>query len=710
MAIDKNVVVKIPPEAKVYHDRVVVIGQGIHYSKTQQRNVREKNTIGMPHPVEPGMMYPNDTYKLLYRDEYETQAHTKLPVGELMIGMYASIKMIAEEIGLYEILTTVFGEKRAHMMLDYAAYTIVCHSNTSQHFEYRMSNMLLFSRTAYSDSVWSDYFSHITREEIQLFKDLWIEKCHERGLTSGFISADGSNDDCESEGIDEAAKGKSKSGKNRKIVGFMYAVSNQDGTPLTWEAYRGSYVDSTVFENMLQYLTLHHITPKALLLDRGFCNKKCLDLIKSNHMNFIVKLVESTSGCKNMLSQFLDSLKFNVRKRIPGEQLFGESSSRQIQLFKDKETKGYVHLYYDWKNGGERAFALMDEVDAAKESLEQQIQKYNEEKDSMTAQKHESEACTKKRSPASPSGTEEHPKASAESQPCEDTGKSTVASSEDEKKQKERSLSIPTKLNKILKVLTLQDGHKSLAIDYDEYQKRVFEKGFFSIATSFQCVAAEAYAGYKLRDCPEKTFSTMKTQLGFHRFRTKLSKGLYGRGQVAFVAGILRNELRKAGREAAKTRGIKSMNANQVIDELLMMKAIRINGRYTLMNGKTSKDSAILKALSPSKAETTLQRAIDAANQVKRVHPSSSGRRHKKSKGKPTEATQPKRPVGRPRKILAESETPKIARKRGRPARILSDVEQKLKELPKRRVGRPTKAEQAERQKEVAEIMNGQIG
>ena len=53
-----------------------------------------------------------------------------------------------------------------------------------------------------------------------------------------WLCIDGSNDDCQSNGVDIAEKGHDKLGKNINIVSLNYAVT-EDGKPVTYDVYRG---------------------------------------------------------------------------------------------------------------------------------------------------------------------------------------------------------------------------------------------------------------------------------------------------------------------------------------------------------------------------------------------------------------------------------------------------------------------------------------
>lgn len=207
-----------------------------------------------------------------------------------------------------------------------------------------------------------DFFSReIKAEDILKFKELWSDSCRKRGIASGYFSVDGSNIDCESKGVEITEKGKAKSGNNVNIINFMYAVSESDGTPITYMVYRGSVVDSKALDGISEYLKAYKIRAKGFVLDRGFCYQACTDHLRNLKTEYVLMLKNNVQAFKTTADASGNGLKFNVQNRIPGAEIFGVTG--EDQLFLESKEKESLHLYYDWRNGGERAFAFMGRVD-----------------------------------------------------------------------------------------------------------------------------------------------------------------------------------------------------------------------------------------------------------------------------------------------------------------------------------------------------------
>ncbi len=89
-------------------------------------------------------------------------------------------------------------------------------------------------------------------QELQ-FKSSWSESCKADGAESGWLCIDGSNDDCQSQGVDFAEKGMLESHTNNNIISFTYAVTVEVKL-VSFDAYRGGLVDFKAMEVVIDHL------------------------------------------------------------------------------------------------------------------------------------------------------------------------------------------------------------------------------------------------------------------------------------------------------------------------------------------------------------------------------------------------------------------------------------------------------------------------
>ena len=148
----------------------------------------KRTVIG--HATSSTTMHPNDTFRWLYPDLWESAygARNTIP-HEVAVGMYALTLGASYRSGIYPILHQVYGPQYGNAILDYAMYSMLDRSDTTQLFPERMREQVVFSKEVYSDSWYSDLFEHkLTKEQHHQYKVEWIQRCKERGITKAWIS------------------------------------------------------------------------------------------------------------------------------------------------------------------------------------------------------------------------------------------------------------------------------------------------------------------------------------------------------------------------------------------------------------------------------------------------------------------------------------------------------------------------------------------
>ena len=150
------------------------------------------------------------------------------------------------------------GIETANLIVDFCMYSILCHSSIADRFALEMADQLLFSKLLKSGKDISFLFNHEDNiERLEKFKAKWGRACNERGTESVWLAIDGSNNDCASKTADIAERGHAKSKKAVKIVSYLYAVDSKDGTPISFDVYRGGCVDSKSVLKMIGWLNAY---------------------------------------------------------------------------------------------------------------------------------------------------------------------------------------------------------------------------------------------------------------------------------------------------------------------------------------------------------------------------------------------------------------------------------------------------------------------
>lgn len=371
----------------VYRDRKVPVpkGKGITINRGDNNRVlytlsapydnkvgyaRPKRiTIGHVCPDDTKVMYPTDKYKTIFPNEWEKLFQEKPDPIIKKMGMYTLGQAVNSKIGIYDVLLESLGSPMADKLMDYALYSILYHSDAASQFETRMGDQILYSGKAYSDTYYSNLFEkELSKNDVLNFKKNWVLQCKHDGIDKVWLCIDGSNDDCESKGVELAEKGHAKSRKNIEIVSFTYAVTT-DGFPVTFDVYRGGLVDAKAMQMTIGFLNDCGITVEGVILDRGYCNAKALRYLDDKNINYIIMVKGHPAGFEETVAEYGNKIKMNAEWLIEGTHLFGVQ--KECRLFDDYQKNDYVTLFYDFKNGSERIEKLLKNLYQALDAVRQ---------------------------------------------------------------------------------------------------------------------------------------------------------------------------------------------------------------------------------------------------------------------------------------------------------------------------------------------------
>ncbi len=449
---------------------------------TGPKQKAKRRVIG--HYTGNGKMVPNTYFKQHYPARWsEFYGEEQKSHVVMRHGLFTAVLAISTRTGLYPDLIDSFDGTIANAILDYAMYGLTERSDSTVNFEMRMDDFVLFSRARHGDSWYSDLFSDkMTSDMCEAFKDRWLERCKEAGISEAYIAIDGSNNDCRVRGSELCGKGHAKSGNDDSIVAYMYAVAADDGTPLTYEVNYGGKIDAKAVVAIILRLASHGIRCRGILLDRGFCTLEVIELLEDKGYDWVVMLKENTDGYIRMYGSHSKDLPWDVRRMVAPGPIFGVSELGR--LFAKSDKQAYINFYCHGVNKANNAGALADEVFKTVEAARRDI------------------ACNKEPS-------------------------------------------IPHKLSKYITLERSENGIVDFTVDYGAWQGGVDAKGYYAIASNLDLGPKETDRVYNLRDSPEKGFAALKTGLGFSATRVHSDEAIRSKFCVGFVAGIIRNEFVK---------------------------------------------------------------------------------------------------------------------------------------------------------------------
>ena len=379
MSVYKNIVVDIPKgHVTIERQRggkpaLVKYVLEAPYDKDKGYAKPKRTTIGHQCSGSTTTMHPTTQYAQIFPSLWEAVSKERVRPTVKRVGMFSACQAVNTSTGIKDILDNVYGINHADAILDYAMYSIIHHTDEASAFTSKMRDELIYSKEPFSDSYYSRLFEEgMSREEELLFRRMWALQCREDGVKIVWLCIDGSNDDCQSKGVEIAEKGHAKSGKNINIVSFTYAVT-PEGRPVTFEVYRGGLVDAKAMQSILDFLKECDISVAGVILDRGYCNVTAIRYLVEHEISYVIMVKGSPEGYGNMVRECGQKIKMNADYLIPHTYLFGYQ--QQVQLFKGYVQQDYLTLFFDYRNGSDRITTLLKNMYGEMTRLEECIHK-----------------------------------------------------------------------------------------------------------------------------------------------------------------------------------------------------------------------------------------------------------------------------------------------------------------------------------------------
>ncbi len=590
------------------------------YVQLNTRNKRgDFNRRNIGKRAKDGTMYVNDNFRRYYPDLWNEHYGERMEAKNdfLHCGLYAAVLGILKKTKLYDVLLESLGPNTANALIDFSMYCILYRSNSAISYTSLMEDQALFSSSPYSDSWYSELFHKMDGADRKRFLKKWLEKCKGDGLEEVWLCVDGSNNECSSESATLANPGHSKTKTNNDIVSYMYAVDSRTGMPVTYDVYYGSIVDKTAFDGILKNLENNGIKVKGVILDRGFCSNGVIDTVEEMGCSYIIMAPSSTKVGTYMITTYANKIRWKVDYIVDRRGIFGIKD--KTQLFSNSKREGWAYLFFDAANGSERALRLIENIMEAHDVTLSEI-------------------------------------------------------------KEGKALSFPHGTKKYFNLIKDENGIV-VDVEYnnDAWQTELDSKGYSVIISSDNFTPKEVDGFYDMRDVSEKTYSTIKSQLGFSVTRTSGDSAILNKMLLLFIATIIR-------REFINTCKRISVPTSTVIAELNKIHMILgTNNQYYIPHKESGKASLFLEEYGIK--TDVLEAIVDDYNE--------------RSNNNSLERSLPlpfvRRGPGRPKKDDPIVE--KVPKKRGRPLgsknkkTLLREQKEREKLNPpeKRKPGRPRK-------------------
>lgn len=590
MSLFRNIIVPVPAEAHITRkdNRVYVVREKC-YMKDRQYNIDKRDFIGKLNDTSEETMNPNTLYSVLYPDLFNRYASGKVIPLNKRIGMFTVGLASSEDNGLYKALVDSCGPDYANALMDFSLYSIQSKSNVAKDYSVVMKSQALFGDALHDDAYYSNLFTKkLTSEIIEKFRIEWVKQCIQHGISEVWLCVDGSNNNCQSENVEYAEYGEAKSHIHIPIYSYMYAVSAKDGTPVSYRIYRGGRIDSKAFIEFITFLRSYEIKVQGIILDRGFCDIGCFELIINSHYKYVIKMKETHHGFQEMVKKYGQLIKMQAEYAL-GNGLYGDC--HKGRLFGKYNLESDMVIIYDSENGVERANYLIDSVNEEVARL-QKISDNPDSKETATVGKSckkyiqkiviedEVEWKRKGRLPNKmPEATREKIRLEIERLQDESRNPSNIP-----------NLVVNPEYAPYIKKKIVR-SHVIWKADKEKLQAEVDKKGFYVLACSSVKTAKEGLELYSLRDISEKQYMILKRQLGYYVSRAHSTEGTESRHLCGFVAGIIRNELWKICNEIGYDENIAIRELNFLCLERMA------NNSYVVIHNANQRQLKLLEKL-----------------------------------------------------------------------------------------------------------------
>lgn len=507
------------------------------YVPEKKYNVPKRTTIGKQSRENPTMMQPNQNFLKFFPDiELPDIRNKAMRSSCLRAGAFIIIKKIMNDYGLPNMLQKYFESKDMGLLLDLAAYSIICESNAGQYYPDYAYNHPLFTEDMqlYSDSKVSRFLNSITDDQSIGFLNSWnAVRDHREKI---YISYDSTNKNSQAGDIEMAEYGHPKENLGVPIINYSIAYDTNNREPLFYEEYPGSIVDVSQLQFMLEKAKGYGYKKIGFILDRGYFSKENIQYMDSCGYEFVIMVKGMASFVNQLVIE--NRGKFENRREcsIREYQVYGITVKKKLYATDEKER--YFHIYHRvLKEGAERE-QVETKVERMANFLKKQQGKIVEFGDAY---------------------------------------------------QKYFDL-----------IYYDKDGVFMYAKEKADVIERELKLcGYFVIVTSQKMTAKEAISLYKSRDESEKLFRGDKSYLGNKSLRVYTDESISAKIFIEFIALIVRckiyTQLKAAMVEMEKKPNYMTVPA--ALKELEKIEMVRqYDGAYCLDHAVTATQKTILKA------------------------------------------------------------------------------------------------------------------
>lgn len=520
--------------------KIRVVERQYYWDKEKQRGLERRKYLGY---VVDNKFYSTESYNAKYKRNGKerlikpkeeqvselTDQNSEVQVNTVSNDILSSLRAgelplyyaVAQELGLVEDLTSVFGDNDARAILSIAFNWLSTGDNAAYLFNSWKEGRLL----PYTDDLPSKEMSAFLK---QLYKTpSWRKNLFNARLKrlpdDEMLSFDATEIATAAEDIDYAQLGLGKSGGFQKQIGLIILVGHKTHMPVLFRVLPGNITDVTTVQDMLYRFDEIKDAEKrvfAAVVDRGYFSLKNLASFIDHNSRIIVAAKTDVSWISKTIDE-ANSTPWRNAHWIKGKDCWGKTFPLEKKFDDGKTRKLWVHVYRSEKKNSLELTTFYD----ALEKFENDWINWGRD---PTREQEQSE-CPLRKSPMMKYF-------------IKDTG-------------------IP--------------GQKAPDQNNDAIDEKVATFGYFANVTTMECTASDALENYQTRDLIEKTFKAGKSLFDMDIIHSHKSDTMEGRMIISFVAlSIINHIYNKMGLETkvelknGKSKTLKPLHQEMSFKEL----------------------------------------------------------------------------------------------------------------------------------------------
>ncbi len=395
--------VPVPDDARVYRNgRVVLVDTSLRGGKDPVKTVIGHVCVGETDESGRRLMFPNENYEECCKDDGANAGSgpdgqtSKSPPRVIHVGLTSLVLGIVYQLGIYQMLISVYNEQIANAIIDLAMfYILACLSNNSISLP-QMSDQLLFSIESHDDSWYDELFQgknqgrSVNDASNREFMARWARHvknvlCEKDDAEFGtaVLSLDGTNWNDQLETSTEAQPGQGKTGEKGQIAGSMFCVVANGiykGMPL---AYCPTIDFNPNLKTFQEKLSLFHgmdLYPEVMIADSTFCTEDFMAACDSLSLPFLIMMQEDDTGAQTMYKLHRDLLRWNFDHRILGHGLTFGISENGHSVFgpnsKNPDRTAHFAVFYNATQAFSLTKDFIDNLDQKMDALKEDIESF----------------------------------------------------------------------------------------------------------------------------------------------------------------------------------------------------------------------------------------------------------------------------------------------------------------------------------------------